>query len=424
MLISGEWVCHISRFGEEVTVVRLELTLHGDQISGFLKDVQVRGTFANHTLSMTATTLDGIEWGTLTAVLESDKLQGTINRGGATSQWTAWRSLVTPCEAKVHVFKPSSYPRLFSGGISPVLHVNPGDTIRTSLLDAGGWDYMRRERSRGGNPQTGPFFVNGSFPGDTLLIKIMRIRINRSAGVSGSQIMPNLLDPSYHQSRNRSGEVHREWLLDVESGIGKLASPTERLKAFHVHLRPSLGCVAVAPPAMQAFSSAWLGAWGGNLDYNRLREGVVISLPIFQEGALLFVGDGHALQCDGEINGDALEISTDVEFTVNVVKGSTLRGPRFEDDKDLMASGIAGSLQGALQQATTELARWLEHDYKLDQDESQIVLGCLIHYDIAVVVNQQMHVVARVSKAALSTIARTNATSALFPVGSPEESLP
>jgi acetamidase/formamidase len=140
------------------------------------------------------------------------------------------------------------------------------------------------------------------------------------------------------------------------------------------------------------------------MDYSGLREGVTVYVPVYREGALLFVGDGHAVEGDGELNGDALETSMEVEFTVDLVRGKSTQGPRFEDAEYLMASGIAGSLSDALQQATTELARWLERDYKLSANESNVVLGTSIRYDIAEVVDPQIHVVAKVSKAVLATL--------------------
>jgi acetamidase/formamidase len=165
-----------------------------------------------------------------------------------------------------------------------------------------------------------------------------------------------------------------------------------------------LGCVAVAPPANQSFRTGWPGSFGGNMDYNGLREGVTVYLPVYQEGALLFVGDGHAAQGDGELTGDALETSMDVEFTVDLIRGMGTSGPRMESEEFLMASGIANSLQEALQQATTELARWLERDYKLSASEAAIVLGFSIKYDIAEVVDPQLHIVAKVSKAVLAPL--------------------
>ena len=103
--------------------------------------------------------------------------------------------------------------------------------------------------------------------------------------------------------------------------------------------------------------------------------------------------------------GDALETSMDVEFTVDLIIGKTLSGPRAESDEYLMAMGIAGSLNEALRQATTQLARWIEADYKLAPNEAAIILGTAIHYDIAEVVDPQVNIVAKLSKAALAQVA-------------------
>jgi acetamidase/formamidase len=212
------------------------------------------------------------------------------------------------------------------------------------------------------------------------------------------------VQPGYYRNAKFDEKFDSEWKLDRQARVGMLSKPTERLKNFKVKLQPMLGCVGVAPPANQSYRTGWLGSWGGNMDYNGLREGVTVYLPIYQEGALLFVGDGHALEGDGELNGDALETSMNVEFTVDLIRGKSTQGPRFESDEYLMASGIAGSLQDALQQATTELARWLERDYKLSPNESNIILGTSIRYEIAEVVDPQVHIVAKVSKAVLATL--------------------
>jgi len=185
-----------------------------------------------------------------------------------------------------------------------------------------------------------------------------------------------------------------------------LAKPPEHLKNFRVKLQPMLGCVAVAPPDKQTFQAGWLGSWGGNMDYNGLREGTTVYLPVYQPGAWLFVGDGHAAQGDGELTGDALETSMDIEFTVNLISGQNIDGPRAENDESIMAMGIAGSLPDALRQATTALARWIEHDYKLTANETAIVLGSSIRYDIAEIVDPQVNIVAKVSKSVLDSLSK------------------
>jgi acetamidase/formamidase len=135
------------------------------------------------------------------------------------------------------------------------------------------------------------------------------------------------------------------------------------------------------------------------MDYNQIVEGVTLYLPVFHPGALLFLGDGHAAQGDGELTGDALETSTEFTFTVDVIKGKDVPGPAAENAEYRMASGIANSLQDAVQQATTNLARWLIDDYKLNANEVAIVLGTAIRYDIAELVDPQLHVVAKIERA-------------------------
>jgi amidase len=169
-----------------------------------------------------------------------------------------------------------------------------------------------------------------------------------------------------------------------------------------VKLQPMMGCIAVAPPAHQSMRTGFLGSYGGNMDYNQMREGTTLYLPVYAPGALLFIGDGHAAQGDGELTGDALETSMQVEFTVSLIKGMSTQGPRAENDEYLMAMGIGNSLEDALRTATTQLVNWLQRDYKLEPNEAAIVLGTAMRYDIAEVVDPLVHIVAKVRKDALA----------------------
>ncbi len=212
------------------------------------------------------------------------------------------------------------------------------------------------------------------------------------------------MNPYHFADLKRVEKFDSHWKLDRQKGIAMLANPTEKLKNYTVPLRPMLGCVATAPPAKQAFRSGYLGPYGGNMDYNKIREGTTLYLPVFQIGALLFVGDGHAAQGDGELTGDALETSMDIEFTVDVIRDKSSGMPRAENAEYFMASGIGGSLQDALQTATSELVKWLMRDYKLNAAEAAIVLGTAIQYDIAELVDPQIHVVAKIGKPALAAV--------------------
>jgi acetamidase/formamidase len=178
-----------------------------------------------------------------------------------------------------------------------------------------------------------------------------------------------------------------------------LESPPPGLEYLgEVPLEPMLGCFGVAPARGQAISCATSGRHGGNMDYRGFREGVTVYFPVSADGALLHVGDGHALQGDGEIVGTGIEISFDVELTVGVIKGKEIGWPRADDGEFLMAVGNARPLDQAVQHATTELMRWLADDYGLDHRASSVVLGQLIRYDVGNVFDPAYTMVAKIEK--------------------------
>jgi amidase len=243
-------------------------------------------------------------------------------------------------------------------------------------------------------------------PGDTLVIHFNRIRLNRDSAISSPLIVNGALDSDYVEERKKVENYNADWKLDRSSGFASLQKPTDTMQNYKVPLAPMLGCVGVAPSGGTRYRSGHLGRFGGNMDYNQLREGVTVYLRVNTPGALLFVGDGHAVQGAGELTGNALETSMDVEFTVDLTRGNAPDGPRFENSEYLMASGIAGSLDEAFRNATTNLARWLQKTYNLNAAEVSSVLGTSMVYDIAEVVDPQVHVVAKVPKSVLSAFRR------------------
>jgi amidase len=399
--VSGEWEFAAKSF-DDVSPARVTLKIDGENLTGNLSELKLEGTFKGDDLKFTAKRPNGDHFGDFTGKAQDDKLEGAGEwSGGRKVTWTAKRPAVPPKAPRVHDFEPTQFHRLFSDAIPPVLHIFPGDTVRTWTVDAGGVDSKGVRRSLGGNPETGPFYIEGSLPGDTLVVKLNRIRLNRDTAGSGNQIVPSALAAGYIRRTKYDDKFDGSWVLDREKAVAHLKQPTDRLKNYTVKLQPMLGCVAVAPPGHMAYRTGFLGVYGGNMDYNQIREGTTLYLPVFAQGALLFVGDGHAAQGDGELTGDALETSMDVEFTVNLIKGESTGSPRAENDEFLMSLGIANSLPEAVQSATTELASWLQREYKLEPNEAAIVLGTAMQYNIAELVDPLVHVVAKVRKDAL-----------------------
>jgi acetamidase/formamidase len=303
-------------------------------------------------------------------------------------------------------FEPTVFHNYFAWNIAPALRIFPGDTVETKSVDAGGADENGARRARGGNPLTGPFYVEGAWPGDTLVVHLKRVRLNRNTAGSGTGIVGSALTPGYLRGLKMEGHFSGAWTLDREHGVARPAHPSEHMKNYVVPLKPMLGCIGVAPPQEQSFRSGYLGSWGGNMDYREFGEGVTLYFGVNHPGALLFLGDGHAAQGAGELTGDALETSMEFAFSVDLIKGNAPNMPRAENADYRMASGIANSLPDALQQATTNLSQWLAADYKLTPNEIALVLGTAIHYDIAEVVDPLVHVVARIEKKALAGLAR------------------
>jgi acetamidase/formamidase len=134
------------------------------------------------------------------------------------------------------------------------------------------------------------------------------------------------------------------------------------------------------------------------MDFNEIIEGATIYLPVSNPGALLYVGDGHAAQGDGELNGNALETSMDVEFTVDVIPGKQIGSPRVESATHIMAMGLGGSLEDALRGATGNMAEWLNEDYKLTPSEVAQVLGSAAEYRISEVADRNAGIVLKLNK--------------------------
>lgn len=402
--VSGDWE-FAADYLKDTNYARVHLKAEDGKITGNLNELALEGTIKGDEFSFSAKRPNGEHFGDFTGRVLGDGLEGTaVWFGDRKVTWTARKAAQAPATPQTHDFKPKEFHRVFSDALPPVLHIFPGDTVRTWTVDAGGVDSKGQHLSQGGNPETGPFYIEGALPRDTLIVKFTRIRLNRDSAQSGDRIVLSALDPGYVANTKYDEKFDSTWILDRENGVARLKQPSEHLTNYTVKLQPMLGCVAVAPPAHQAFRTGFLGSYGGNMDYNQIREGTTLYLPVYAPGALLFVGDGHAAQGDGELTGDALETSMDVEFTVSLKKGEATRGPRAEDDTYLMSLGIANSLPEALQSATTELANWLQRDYKLSPNEAAIVLGTAMQYNVAEIVDPLVHVVAKVPKKALGSL--------------------
>jgi len=412
----GDWLVLTDLHGLQLPQ-RLSLTAEGNKLAGDLDGDKLEGTLTGNAIHFIAKAEPFGDTAEYTGTLNGEAITGQAvltdaGDGSVTkSTFTAHRvPQRPPGPPGRHEFVPSTYYRQFSASIPPVLKVWPGDTIHTTTVDAGGADAGGVTRVFGGNPQTGPFYVETALPGDVLAVHIDRLRLNRDYAISTDRIVPRAMGPQLAVKMKDTGKTVR-WHLDRDRGVATPANPSEHLKTYTVPLRPMLGCVGVAPGFASApFATGDSGRYGGNMDFNGVEEGVTVFLPVAMPGALLYIGDGHAAQGDGELTGDALETSMDVEITVNVLPRKSIASPRVESPTHLMTVGLGGSLEDALRAATSGMAQWLEQDYKLTPPELAQVLGTAVEYSINEVADRNAGIVARIRKERLATLGAGGAT--------------
>ncbi len=408
---SGDWVLVTDAYGEKLSE-RLSLKLEKGELSGtILRDegASVKGTLKGQELQFSFKESGG-DQNEYKGRITGDTLAGEYTTIGAngdrtTGTWSARRIPARPSGGPHRVeFVPKTFYRAFSSSSEPVLHIWPGDTVHTTSVDAGGTDEKGNKRVLGGNPLTGPFFIETAMPGDVLAITIKKLRLNRDWAMSDKGLVNRAMTTNY-AAKNKQDWSDTRWHLDLEKGIATLEKPSETMKNFSVPVHPMLGCIGVAPAfGDSAVSAQDSGYFGGNMDFNQIAEGTTLYLGVSQPGALLYVGDGHALQGDGELNGNALETSMDIEFSVEVRQKKGIGTPRVENADFLMAMGLAGSLDSAFSRATSELATWLQEDYKLSSSDVAAILGTSIQYSVSEVADRNVGVIAKISTKALATL--------------------
>ena len=210
---------------------------------------------------------------------------------------------------------------------------------------------IRREGAAGPHLLTGPIHIEGARPGDMLEVRVLDVEIRVPYGVNatgpGSGAVPDLL----------AAPEQKIIKLDLKRNVALFTPDVE------VPLAPFMGIVAVAPPPEQKrVSTKPPGAFGGNIDFRHLVKGSTLFLPVFNEGALFYTGDGHACQGDGEVDGTAIEISLTptLQLIVHPGAGTAMKWPRAEDGANYYSMGMASGLDGALKEAIREAVGFLK----------------------------------------------------------------
>jgi acetamidase/formamidase len=205
------------------------------------------------------------------------------------------------------------------GVLPPVMRVKPGDIIETTTVDADGKEAEAAGfKVPGPNPLTGPFYVEGAEPGDTLAIKFLAIETNAKDGWGSAGPGFGALNSTNYTPVLGGGIPSRSWKYPIDKAAN-VATFHAKDSAFTVQipLHTFLGCVGVAPAGGESRSSIVPAEFGGNMDAPEASVGNTLYLPVNVAGALLSFGDGHAAMGDGEVDGTAIEISMKVRLQVD-----------------------------------------------------------------------------------------------------------
>ncbi|HLW95507.1 MAG TPA: acetamidase/formamidase family protein [Solirubrobacteraceae bacterium] len=224
----------------------------------------------------------------------------------------------------IHELRPDAYNAVWDNSIEPALEVADGDVVELHARDASDGQLTRHSTPADVagmdfdrvNPVSGPVFVKGARPGDTLAVELLEFRPPDWAWTA---IIPGfgLLAADFPDA----------WLAISE--IDAQRNEIRFADRARLPLRPFSGNLGVAPAEAGAHSVIPPRRWGGNLDIKHLGAGATLYLPIGVEGALFSLGDTHAAQGDGEVCGTAVEAAMDVVVRLSVRRDMPILAPQY-----------------------------------------------------------------------------------------------
>jgi acetamidase/formamidase len=305
----------------------------------------------------------------------------------------------TPPGAKMHVLKPTPKTVVwgyFDGASKPVLRIKSGETVQVQTLVAGTPEVLERgllppeevepalreivkevkDKGPGGHILTGPIYIEGAEPGDTLEVRIREIKLAIPYGYCGIFAKRGFLPEDFERTRSK---IIR---LDKERMVGHFG------KGIEIPLRPFFGCLGVAPPPSAGrVSSGPPGVHAGNLDNKELVAGTTLYIPVHVPGALFTVGDGHAAMGNGEICLTAIETSLRGTFQFVVRKDLKLRWPRAETPTHYIVMGLDKDLTKATKLAAREAIDFLVTHKDLSPDDAYMLASLTVDFCITQLVD-------------------------------------
>lgn len=289
------------------------------------------------------------------------------------------------------------------GTMDPVARLKPGDVLETNTVDAFGNAIQKPGDTlsmvKGDNPLTGPFYVEGAQPGDTLAVKILDLQVDSNQGVGSLAPGFGALGPTNYTPMLNTSIPEKIWFYPIDH-----TTNTATFKALDsnytvkIPLHPFFGCIGVAPAGGEARSSIVPAEFGGNMDSPEASVGNTVYFPVNVAGGLLFMGDGHAAMGDGEVAGTAIEVPLRARVQVNVIKGRKINWPQFENDDAIMTVGAYRPLDDALRIAFVELVGWIHQDYGLSEMDAYELLSKVAKIHLNEMVDPNYVIVASIEK--------------------------
>jgi len=287
--------------------------------------------------------------------------------------------------------------------VPPVARLKPGDILDTNTLDCFGNAIQKPGDTlsmvKGDNPLTGPFYIEGAEPGDTLAVKILGLDVDSNQGVGAFVPDFGAINSSVYTPMLAQPLPERFWFYPIDHASNTATFQAGDSKfSTKIPLHPFFGCIGVAPSGGEARSSIVPAEFGGNMDSPEASAGNTVYFPVNVPGALLYMGDGHAAMGDGEIAGTAIEVPLHGRVQVNVLKGRKINWPQFENDDAIMTVGAYRPLDDCLRIAYTELVAWIHNDYGLSELDAYELVSEVGRIHLNEMVDPNYVVVASVGK--------------------------
>jgi acetamidase/formamidase len=302
------------------------------------------------------------------------------------------------------------------GGAEPVASITPGTLLATRTRDAFAGALQRPGQlpsevvdSRYLNPQTGPFFVEGAEPGDTIAVHFLEIVPRGSWGVSATFPFFGALTSTPETATLQPALPEMVWFyeLDPTAGTVRYAAQQSRL-TLDLPMDPMHGTVGVAPPLHEVRSSLAPGSWGGNMDSPEVRRGSTVYLGVNVPGAMLSFGDGHARQSEGETCGVAVECAMDSQLIVELIKGTYVGWPRIESDDYWMTTGSAKPMEDAFRIAHVEMVGWISELLEISTMDAYQLVTQTVLTPVANACDKVYTVVCKMPKSLLPPVVAMN----------------